>query len=205
MRKIGPLLLIAVLLGLVLWFAMEWQPNQKPDQHQGLTVSKAPTGGDFTLYSQQGPISLQDLRGKVVLLYFGYTFCPDICPTSLALMAQAFKEMTSEELDQVQGVFVSVDPRRDTPERLAEYSRYFHPNIVGVTGTVEQVDKVVAQYGAAYRIAESDSAMDYSVDHSSVTYVIDQQGRLHAPLMHGTSPDRIRKTVRDLLNDVSNS
>lgn len=205
MKKIAPIALILVLLGLVLWLALVWQPGEQTDAHQSMSAAKAPTGGDFTLYAKQGPVSLQDFRGKVVLLYFGYTSCPDICPTSLALMSQAFSGMTPEELEQVQGIFVSVDPERDTLERLEEYGKYFHPNIMGVTGTVEQVDKVVAQYGAAYRKVESDSAMDYLVDHSSVTYVIDQQGKLRTSLIHGTPPGRIREAVRGLLNSAQSS
>ncbi len=91
-------------------------------------IEEAPLGGDFTLQSVAGPVSLKDLHGKVVLLYFGYTKCPDVCPTSLSFMTQALNEMTDDELAKVQGVFVSVDPKRDTVESLKEYVEYFHPN-----------------------------------------------------------------------------
>ena len=89
-------------------------------------------GGDFTLLSSQGKFSLKQFRGKVVLLYFGYTKCPDVCPTSLAFLSQALNELSDDELKSVQGVFVSVDPRRDTVQVLDEYVSYFHPNLIGV-------------------------------------------------------------------------
>jgi protein SCO1/2 len=115
------------------------------------------------------------------------------------MMSQGFAKLEPHELDQVQGVFVSVDPARDTLEHLETYSHYFHDNIQGVTGTAEEVAKVARMYGAAYRKVESDSAVGYMVDHSAYTYVIDREGRLHGSLPHGTMPDVIVQTVRSLL------
>ena len=100
-----------------------------------LPTTSAPTGGDFTLQSATGPVTLKDYRGKVVLLYFGYTYCPDICPTSLTATAQALGQLAPAELARVQTLFVSVDPERDTPARLKDYGAFFHPSIIGVTGT----------------------------------------------------------------------
>lgn len=200
MKKTALPLLVIVLAGVALaWLAFnrETEPGSA-----GVAESRSttPQGGDFVLQSQQGPVSLKDLRGRVVLLYFGYTWCPDICPTSLTFMSQALARLEEEELQQVQGIFVSVDPERDTLERLDTYSNYFHANIVGVTGTAEEVAKVSKLYGAAYRKAEIESATGYVVDHTSVTYVIDQQGQLHATLPHGATPSRIIEEVRSLLH-----
>lgn len=197
-----PLLLsvIALLAITLIWLLFAWDPQL--DEHAELRLGSDPSGGDFTLHNAQGPVALQDYRGKVVLLYFGYTWCPDICPTSLALMAQALKQLTPKELQQVQGLFVSVDPERDTPKRLATYTAYFHPDIMGITGSPTEVATAARLYGASYRkVEEPGSATGYSVDHSSVTYLIDQQGKLRRSLAHGTPSDQIVSAVRALLNE----
>ena len=197
--------LLAVLiatLGIVLvWVLFFWNPatDGKPAEHQTMALSAKPVGGDFTVEIQNKDLALQDLRGKVVLLYFGYTQCPDICPTSLSLLSQALSEMTEDELAGVQSIFISVDPDRDNTARLDEYTRYFHENIIGATAEKEDIDRITAQYGASYRIVDSNSAMGYIVDHSSFTYVIDQQGKLRQSLAHGTEPAKILEAVRGLL------
>ena len=193
-QKALPLISLAVIAVLLVWALLFWKPETTS------TAPATPPGGDFTLQSLSGPFSLNDLRGKVVLLYFGYTSCPDVCPTSLTLMRIALSQLSDEELAQVRGVFISVDPERDTPERLTEYTQHFHPNISGITGSPEQVAEVAQRYGAIYQRAESDSAMGYTVDHSSVTYVIDQQGQLINSLPHGSMPTLILQEIRKLLN-----
>ncbi|MEN8213229.1 MAG: SCO family protein, partial [Pseudomonadota bacterium] len=154
----------------------EEQPEQQ-DTVPGIT--DAPPGGDFTLHSSKGPFSLEEQRGKVVLLYFGYTRCPDICPTSLSFMTQALNELDDEELKKVLGVFVSVDPARDSFEMLDEYVAYFHPNLIGVTGSEQEVAETAALYGAQYYEVElKGSAFGYSVNHSAVIYLIAPDGEL---------------------------
>ena len=170
-----------------------------PAQHGGPPLQEPPRGGDFTLQTSQGPFRLQEHRGKVVLIYFGYTFCPDICPTNLALMAQAFNAMSAKELTQVQGVFISVDPARDTPDLLAAYTDHFHPSIVGMTGAPDQVAGIAARYGAAYHKVEGESEGGYLVDHSSNTYVIAPDGSLYETLPHAAPPREILDLTRRLL------
>lgn len=187
-----------LLLGVLAFVALWWTPGQQ-NTHSTLTGNSGPQGGDFVLQSKQGPVALQDLRGKIVLLYFGYTWCPDVCPTSLALLAQGLHGMSQEELRHVQGLFISVDPQRDTLERLTEYGGYFHPNIMGITGTAEQVADVARMYGAVYRTVGDTSKDDYIVDHSSFTTVIDQNGQIYKVLPHGSGPELITQTVRELL------
>ena len=109
--------------------------------------SKIILGGDFTLRSADGPLSLKDLRGKVVILFFGYTSCADVCPISLATIANAFSKLTNVELKRIRSLFISLDPERDTPERLRKFTGYFHPNIVGVTGIPEVVADFAQKYG----------------------------------------------------------
>lgn len=192
---------IIALLGIALvWVLFFWNPAaDKSVKHQSLELSTTPVGGDFTVEILNKDLALQDLRGKVVILYFGYTQCPDICPTSLALLTQALTQMNEEELSGLQSIFVSVDPGRDNTARLDEYTKYFHENIVGATAEKEEIDKITKLYGASYRVVESDSAMGYIVDHSSYTYVIDKKGKLRHTLAHGSSPDKILEAVRELL------
>ena len=154
-------------------------------------------GGGFTLNGVDGPVSLSDFRDdKLVLMFFGFTHCPDVCPISLTNVARAMKQLTPEQAEQVQGMFVSLDPERDTPTILSNYVSFFNESFVGVTGTKEQVDKVVQQYGAVYRIVElEDSAMGYSVDHSSRLYLIDKKGELVKLLYHDSKPEEIAHAI----------
>ncbi|WP_419613543.1 SCO family protein [Thiolapillus sp.] len=163
-------------------------------------ITDAPPGGDFALQTSKGPFRLKDYRGKMVLLYFGYTKCPDVCPTSLSYMAQAFNELNDDELKKVVGVFVSVDPKRDTFELLDEYVDYFHPNFIGVTGKPEEIAKAAKLYGAQYYEVElKDSAFGYAVNHSAATYLIAPDGELRFIFPHGTSPEVISEAIRYVL------
>lgn len=196
--------LIAALAALLVWLAFFWEPvGPRPvarvQSHAPLQLATAPTGGDFALQGGQGPVRLADYRGKAVLLYFGYTYCPDVCPTSLSLLAQALSGFSADELARIQPIFISVDPERDTPARLAEYGPFFHPSIIGVTGSPEEVARVAAQYGASYARQPANADGQYAVDHSSATYVIDPRGILVDTLPHGTPPARIIEAVRPLL------
>ena len=145
-------------------------------------------GGDFVLNSDSGEVRLQDLRGQLVLMYFGFTSCPDVCPTALSTMAASMRQLSPALEAQIQPLFVSVDPARDTLDNLAKYSAYFHPRMLGVTGDIETLDQLVKNYGAYYRhIPLQNSALDYTVDHTSRVYLIGRQGELISTIAHGTS------------------
>lgn len=189
MRRPG-LLAAAALAAALLGALAAWLAGP-PDDTPAL-----PRGGEFTLESADGPVTLGRLRGKVVLLYFGYASCPDVCPTSLALITGALKALAPEELARVQVLFVSVDPGRDTVEKLRQYAGYFHPNIAGVTASPATLAAVAADYGASYRLTPVESAAGYVVDHSSVTSVIAPDGRLVEQLPHGTPPPEIVAAIR---------
>lgn len=188
---------LALLLVWIIWF---WQPagNQA---HQSIPLAAAPTGGDFTLHSADGPVSLKDLRGKVVLVYFGYTFCPDICPTSLAYTSQALDLLSKDELARTQVLFISVDPERDTLKKLKQYATFFHPKVLGITGTPQEVAAVAKLYGASYNRQNTGSAGGYVVDHSAATYVVDPSGKMVATLQHGTPPAEIAKAIRAAMQE----
>jgi len=188
-------LAVLMLAALLAWLLPFRHPAPAPPE-------AVPTGGDFTLHSAQGPVRLSDFRGKVVLLYFGYAACPDICPTNLAMLALALRTLSDTERAAVQTLFVSVDPERDDPERLRQYVGYFHPEILGLTGTPRHIAAVAARYGVAYRRAPEESALGYLVDHSAYTYLIDRQGRLRETLDHATASERIVKRVRHYLAEA---
>ncbi len=160
-----------------------------------------PSGGDFTLQSAAGPVGLRDYRGKVVLLNFGYTHCPDICPLSLGFMAQALDALTDQELQHVQGIFVTVDPQRDTADLLQEYTSYFHEKILGLTDDESAIDAVAEQYGVQYFAVhrEGDPADEYAVNHSAATYLITPEGVLRFIFPHATPPAVVRDAVRHVL------
>jgi len=198
MRTAGILGLVLLLAALLVWVTVYWNPERPPLRGE-LNIQSAPKGGDFELNSHRGPISLKQLRGKVVVLYFGYTQCPDVCPTSLGYLSMALNELTPAEIAEFQGLFISVDPERDSLQRLKDYGEYFNPAILGITGSKESIDDVVRKYGAAYGMTESDSQMGYIVDHSADTYLINRQGKLSAVLPHGTAPTVVLTELRKLL------
>jgi len=154
-------------------------------------------GGEFSLFGSEGMVSLSDFRGKVVAIYFGYTQCPDVCPTNLSLLSSALKQMTEDELAQFQGIFISVDPGRDDPQTLEKYTQFFHPKIMGISGAPNDLDPIVANYGAYYeKTAYSNSAMIYGIAHTSEIYVMDRNGKMVGILPHAASPKEIMRQLR---------
>ena len=186
-----PALALAVLLATAMGLILAGRQQTVP--------GASPAGGDFTLLSADGPMDTRTLRGQVVLLFFGYTFCPDICPTSLTATAQALNRLTPTERSRVRTLFVSVDPERDTPQQLKQYAAFFHPDIVGVTGSPQQIAEVAGRYGVIYVRQDRDKAEGYSVDHSTWTYVLASDGRLAGRITHGSTPDQIVAEIRKWL------
>jgi len=155
-------------------------------------------GGDFTLHSVNGPVALHDFRGDVVLLYFGYTHCPDACPTTLTHWRLAFKSLSPHKREHVRGIFVSIDPDRDTPELLKGYVDHFHPNIIGVTGSQSELRKVTAEYRATYSYEKNNdgSGDGYVVNHTGAVYVIDPTGKVRDMLTFQSSSAEIVTSIR---------
>lgn len=203
-RKTIWIALIAMLAGVLVWLAFFWTPDGLQSATQGkahvqLQQAEAPAGGDFTLQSPDGPASLADQRGKLVFLYFGYTFCPDVCPTSLSALAQALSALTPDELAKVKSWFISVDPERDTMDVLKVYAPFFHPSIVGISGSSKQVAQVAKLYGARYMKQKPDADGLYSVDHSAFIYLVGPDGKLAASFPHGTPPQQMVDMIRSQL------
>lgn len=187
-----------LMLGLALVLA--WGlPHLQPYTYHGTILQTPIPAYDFELQSNQGQtIQLSDFRGQLVVLYFGYTFCPDVCPATLFELAEAL-EILGPDASQVQVIMVSVDPDRDTPERLAEYVRYFDPSFLGATGSPQQIQEVASQFGIFYEAHEGSAASGYLVDHTASVLVIDKNGYLNLILPFGTEAADIAEDLEQLL------
>jgi protein SCO1/2 len=190
----------AVLAGLVILGAGIFLALALRDTPRGAggTVLASAIGGPFQLTDQNGKtVTDADLKGKWSLIYFGYTHCPDACPTALNDISIALEELGAKR-GEVRPVFITVDPERDTSEALKSYVTSFDAPILALTGTPDQV----AQAAKAYRVyyaKHPESGGDYSMDHSSVIYVMDPQGRFTASFTHESSPEQIAERLKKLL------
>ncbi len=193
---IGIAALVSLSIGLLI---ASWLGKDNSEQQQGSMYPGM--GGDFSLTSNQGDVSLADMRGKVVVLYFGYSSCPDVCPSSLAVITAAIQQLDAEERKQIQPVFIGVDPKRDTPSVLAEYTQAFYPGMIGLTGTKEQIDAVTSQYKIHYELVPlPESAAGYGVNHSSITFVIGRDGGLRDILGHGAPLESLVMKLKSALD-----
>lgn len=158
-------------------------------------------GGDFSLVDHDGrPFSLTSQRGRVVLIFFGYTFCPDACPTTLSKLASVYRRLGSDA-KQVKTLYISVDPERDTPAVLKEDLGNFSIDAIGLTGSKDAIDTVVRQYGAAYEIVPTpDSAAKYTVSHTTTLYALDTEGRLRLKFRYEATVDEIVTGLAPLLS-----
>ncbi len=163
---------------------------------------KAKIGGEFELTSQfNQPYSSTSAHGKVVMLFFGFTHCPDVCPNTLSTVQTVLGQL-GEKAEQVQPIFISVDPQRDTPEILKSYLKYFGNNYIGLTGTSEEIDKVVKQYQGFYSYEGDVSDGQYSVDHTSNLYIINTLGQVTNIIPYGLPPQAITKAINKILDEA---
>jgi len=183
-------LIVVALIGLRLF---------RPYVFAGTVIQSPEPSFDFTLESASGPVSLSDFQGKVVVLYFGYTFCPDVCPTTMTDLAKAM-QLLGKKADDVQVVMVSVDPERDTPEKLEEYVHAFYPTFVGLTGTPEQIAEAAARYGVYYAKHEGSDASGYLIDHTATVMVLNAEGRLKLLESFGTTPEQMARDLAHVIN-----
>ncbi len=192
MTKYGYILIGAMLWGLICC-------AQEPAQQMSPTIDLRPfadIGGDFALIDQRGEaFALRDVRGRAALLFFGYTYCPDFCPTTLSRIVRA-KELLGNAADSLAVLFISVDPQRDTPAMLHNYLEYFPIAVTGLTGSRAAIDSVVASYGAEYKIAATDADAQYAVDHSTDIYLLDREGRVRHLFAHSDTPEDMVRALR---------
>jgi protein SCO1/2 len=194
------LLVAAILAGLVILGTGAFLVLALRDNPRGAagTMLASAIGGPFQLVDQNGKtVTDADLKGKWSLIYFGYTHCPDACPTALNDISIALSELGPKR-DAVRPVFITVDPERDTPESLKAYVTSFDAPILALTGTAEQVAKAAKVY-RVYYAKHPEAGGDYSMDHSSVIYVMDPEGRFTASFTHESAPEQISERLKKLI------
>jgi protein SCO1/2 len=179
------LLLLLVVVGAVAAFGVWLVGRLRPPELHSTVLQAPELPADFVLTGSDGnPVHLSDLQGKWTALYFGYSFCPDVCPTTLAdlnVMMQAL----GNRADDAQVAFVSLDPERDTPQRMADYLAYFNPAFIGLTGDAQAVDQAATQFGVYYEQRDVGGASGYLIDHTSTVIVLDPEGRMRLVFPYG--------------------
>lgn len=148
----------------------------------------------------EGPVTAAHFRGEIVLLYFGFLHCPDVCPMTMSRLGRVLKQLGDAARD-IRIVFVSVDPKRDTPAMLETYAQAFSPQAIGVTGTPQQIEAMARRYRVAYQMAPTDDAEDYEVRHSKAVYVFDRQGRARLMITDTNDTEAITHDLRQLAAD----
>ncbi|MFY0610974.1 MAG: SCO family protein [Hyphomicrobiaceae bacterium] len=157
----------------------------------GGTIGKALVGGPFELTTHNGKrVRDTAFRGKLMLVYFGFTYCPDICPAGLQVITASLDKLGADA-DKVAPLFVTVDPERDTPAQLKTYVASFHKNLVGLTGSAEDISAVAKAYRVYYRKAQDPSLNDYTMDHTSFMYLMDGKGEFITHFPHAIEPDKL--------------
>ena len=192
------LFLLAVIAGLGLVVGLGYSRLRTHTFH-GTVVQSLDVAPDFVLLNgDSGAVSLSDFRGKITLLFFGYTSCPDVCPATLAEIARAMKNL-DQMAEQVQFLMISVDPERDTPQIVGDFARAFDPRFVGLSGTPQEIAAVAEKYGIYYAKAAGSQASGYMMEHTASLLVIDQRGYLKLIYSFGTPAEEIADDLAYLL------
>jgi len=183
-------IIIFVLIAIALLIGLSLAHSTK----QGSSFS---LGGEFTLTDQNGTVITQEnLKGKYTLVFFGFTNCPDVCPTTLTIISQVMKDLGAEA-NKLLPVFISVDAGGDTPQSMKLYLSNFHSSILGLTGTEEQIKRVTAAYKVySARVPQPDSTAGYTMDHSAFIYLMDKEGKYITHFNHGDSAEKIITTLK---------
>jgi cytochrome oxidase Cu insertion factor (SCO1/SenC/PrrC family) len=189
-------MLIALSAGAMRSFAQGGSERSAAELMDAVMWGREPIGGPFALIDHTGkPRTEQAFKGKLLLVYFGFTYCPDICPTDLQAIGLAIDQL-GEAGDKVQPLFITVDPERDTPAHLAEYVSLFHPRLIGLTGDAAEIRKAAGAYKVYYAKVANEAGTDYTVDHTAFVYLMDADGKYLGFFPPGTTPERIAKAIR---------
>ncbi len=187
--------------GVAAWLWTERGPAGTAQVGGSSTSGAASIGGPFALVDQHGqPRSDRDFRGRYMLIYFGYTYCPDFCPTSLTTMTAALDLLAQSDAAlarRVVPLLITVDPERDTVEALAAYATHFHESLVALTGTAAQVAAAAEAYRVYYAKVEDPGAADYLVDHSTFIFLMDPDGRYLTHFPPGVAPEAIAEALKN--------
>ena len=199
------LLYSLLLLPLVL-VSNDLEAHSKEGSNEAALTASRPVLGefpdkiDFTLRSPRGPVSLAGLKGRAVLIFFGYTSCPDVCPISLATISRVLMRFSADDLDRIQPLFISLDPERDTLEILDQYTNYFHDRILGVTGEMSDLMRVSRLFKVNYQRKNSPhSPRGYSIDHRTDIIVVNTVGRVQGFFPHNDKPATIAAAIQQVL------
>ena len=191
--------IIGLLIGIAI-ISIVALPGLQAHTFYGTVLQSPDKAPNFELDGSAGQkISLDQFEGKIVLLYFGYTFCPDVCPATLSELSTAM-ELLGKDAANIQVIMISVDPGRDTPKMLAEYVAHFHPSFLGATGTEEQIAQIATLYGIFYEAHEGTEATGYLVDHTATVLAIDQDGHLKLVFPFGAPGEAIAEDLKYILN-----
>jgi protein SCO1 len=173
--------------------------QKQQDKPAGMDLGVINPQRDFTLHDQDGKIfHLKDHRGQIILLFFGYTSCPDVCPTTLSKLARVYM-LLGPLRQKILTLFVTIDPLRDTPQKLKEYLQYFNINGMGLTGTKQEIDSVVDSYKATYaKVETNSSALGYMFDHTDYLYLIDTQGKTSYLFHPEDRPEDMAQIIKGL-------
>lgn len=167
-----------------------------------ITSGKALVGGPFELTNHTGQrVTDADYRGKLMIVYFGFTYCPDICPAGLQVITAALEKL-GDKADRVVPLFITVDPERDTPKQLQRYVASFHKSLVGLTGSAEDIDKVAKAYRVYYRKSQDPSLNDYTMDHTSFVYLMDGNGEFITHFPHAVHPEKLAERLAAEVNKL---
>jgi cytochrome oxidase Cu insertion factor (SCO1/SenC/PrrC family) len=197
--------------GILLWLMLApafagKAPTRSPAEVMDVLMwNREPVGGPFELTDHTGkPRTNSDFRGKLMLVYFGFTYCPDVCPTDLQAIGLALDKLGTDG-DSVQPLFITVDPERDTPQHLAEYVPMFHPRLIGLTGSAEAIRKAADAYKVYYAKVDPPKGDGgyYTVDHTAFIYLMDREGNYLGFFPPGTSADRMVEIIRPRLGETA--
>lgn len=171
----------------------------QPTHFYSTDLTGSTLGADFSLTDQNGkPRRLADFRDKVVVVFFGYTQCPDVCPTTLGALREVMANL-GEQADRVQVLFITLDPQRDTEKLLAEYVPAFHPSFLGLRGDAATTAATAQTFKVFYKKQPGPTADSYTIDHSTGSYIYDPQGRLRLYMKYGETPAHVASDIRQLL------
>ena len=175
------------------------QPTPQAPSFHATDITGAAFARDFRLTDHNGRVrTLEDFKGKVVAVFFGYTHCPDVCPTTLSDFALALQQL-GPDAERVQVIFVTVDPQRDTPELLRQFVPAFNPGFLGMVGDEATLRLLAKEYKVVYQKTSVKAADDYLIDHSAGTYVYDPKGNIRLLVPYGSHPDAIAQDLKTLL------
>lgn len=195
------LLGISIVIGLLVTIGAAWFVMDQNYTYQGVLIDPPAEAADFSLNDQNGnSFRLSDQHGKVVLIFFGYTNCPDVCPVTLSEFKR-IKAQLGDQADQVRFVFITVDPERDTQERMMTYLNNFDSTFIGLSGDRAELEPVWKAYGVYQERRDLGSAAGYQVDHSARIYVIDQQGHWRLNYAFGMEIEKITKDLEHLIKE----